>query len=129
MRANISASFVFLQEINDQVHINQNKAFDEFYVETYFWLFICEVLGVRLNSFGTKNPSMRGISSYARKAVHSFFCMLYRVCPPSKVSHCSSVTRIHNPRRLFTAKRKFLRVLMHAPSFFQPKTNISSHSR
>ena len=57
MRANISASFVFLQEINDQVHLNQNKAFDEFYVETYFWLFICEVLGVRLNSFGTKNPS------------------------------------------------------------------------
>ena len=57
MRANISASFVFLQEINDQVRLNQNKAFDEFYVETYFWLFICEVLGVRLNSFGTKNPS------------------------------------------------------------------------
>ena len=28
-----------------------------------------------------------------------------RVCPPSKVSHCSSVTRIHKPRRL---KENFL---------------------
>ena len=35
-----------------------------------------------------------------------------RVCPPSKVSHCSSVTRIRNPRRLFIAKGKFLGVLM-----------------
>ena len=51
-----------------------------------------------------------------------------RVCPPSKVSHCSSVTRINNPRRLFIANGKFLRVLM-CRVFFQPKTSISSHLR
>ena len=47
---------------------------------------------------------------------------------PSKVSHCSSVTRTRQPRRLFIAKGKFLRVLT-LRVFFQPKKNISSHSR
>ena len=40
------------------------------------------------------------------------------VCPPSKVSHCSSVIRIRHPRRLFIAKGKFLRVLMRWVVFF-----------
>ena len=42
---------------------------------------------------------------------------LNRVCPSSKVSHCSSVTRIRNPRRLFIAKVKFLRGFMRRVLF------------
>ena len=42
---------------------------------------------------------------------------LNRVCPPSKVSHCCSVTRIRHPRRLFIANGKFVRVLMHRVFF------------
>ena len=55
------------------------------------------------------------------------------ICPPSKVSHCSSVTRIRNPRRLFIAKGKFLRV--HMRQFFCNQRQIfppirgTSHSR
>ena len=56
-----------------------------------------------------------------------------RVCPPSKVSHCSSVTRIRNPRRLFIAKGKFLRVLMRRVFFNRrlifPPIRGTSHSR
>ena len=42
---------------------------------------------------------------------------LNRVCPPSKVSHCCSVTRIRHPRRLFIANGKFVRVLMRRVFF------------
>ena len=56
-----------------------------------------------------------------------------RVCPLSKVSHCSSVTRIHNLRRLFIAKEKFHRVLMRRVFFNRrqifPPIRGTSHSR
>ena len=56
-----------------------------------------------------------------------------RVCPPSKVLHCPSVTRINNPRRLFIAKGKFLRVLMRRGFFNRrqifPPMRGTSHSR
>ena len=56
-----------------------------------------------------------------------------RVCPPSKVSHCSSVTRIRNPRRLFIAKGKFIKVLMLRVFFNRrqifPPIQGTSHSR
>ena len=56
-----------------------------------------------------------------------------RACPPSKISHCSSVTRIRHPRRLFIAKGKFLRVLMRRVFFNRrqilPSIRGTSHSR
>ena len=81
MRANISAIFVFLQEINDQVSLTKSKQglrwalrrnlLLAFYLRRFleYWGWI---------GLGQKIPRMRGISSNARKAVHGFFliCML-----------------------------------------------------
>ena len=57
-----------------------------------------------------------------------------RVCRPSKVSHCSSVTRILHPIRLFIARGKLLRVLLRRIFFNRsrqifPPIRGTSHSR